>query len=182
MKNVFTATALLISLASFAQTEKGDWMVGGNVGFRTNKNNSSFNFSPNAGYFFANNFVAGASIKTIFDKTGDIKNSTAGIGPFARYYFGQGNFKPFAVTELNYLLLATKYNGNKTTTNGFGYLLGVGAAAFISQDVAFEGIFGYNYSRFASASSNTGVSLNFGLQVYINKGKMASLRKGKISE
>ncbi|MES2777817.1 MAG: outer membrane beta-barrel protein [Bacteroidota bacterium] len=182
MKKVLLAALMFISITSFAQTEQGDWMVGGNVGFRTNKNNSNFNFSPNAGYFILRNFVVGASIKTSFEKVGDIKNSTVGLGPFARYYFLQGNFKPFAVTEFNYLVLSTKYNGNKTTTNGFGFLLGAGAAAFISQDVAFEGIAGYNYSRFSSASSNIGFSLNFGLQVYINKGKMASLRKGKISE
>ncbi|MEO7313355.1 MAG: outer membrane beta-barrel protein [Chitinophagaceae bacterium] len=182
MKKILAFALVLVGTSSFAQTEKGDWMVGGNIGFRTNKNNSNFSFSPNAGYFFADRFVAGAALQTSFEKTGDIKSSTVGLGPFARYYFLNGNFKPFAVTQVNYLVAATRYNGTKTTTNGYGWLLGAGAAAFISQDVAFEGVAGYNYSQFSSASSNTGFSLNFGFQVYINKGKMASLKKGKISE
>jgi len=182
MKKLIVMAAVALSLNAEAQTDKGDWMVGGNICFRTNKNNSNFSFSPNAGYFFARNFVAGANLQTDFEKTGDIKSSTVGLGPFARYYFGEGAFKPFAVTEFNYLLLSTKYNGNKTNTNGYGWLLGIGGAAFISNDVALEAVAGYNYSQFASASSNTGFSLNFGFQVYINKGKMASLKKGKITD
>ena len=182
MKKTFSIAALLLAMSTFAQTEQGDWLVGGTAGFRTNKNNSDFNFSPNTGYFFLKNFAAGANLQINFAKAGAIKNTTLGVGPFARYYFGNTNFRPFAVTQLNFLTATSKVNSVKTTTNGIGWLLGVGGAAFLNENVAFEGIAGFNYSKFKNASSNTGFSLNFGFQVYINKSKMASLKKGKIGE
>ncbi len=182
MKKVFVIMAILSATASIAQTEKGDWLLGGTAGFRTNKNNNDFNFSPNSGYFFLKKFAAGANLQINFSKAGTLKNSTFGIGPFARYYFGNANFRPFTVTQLNFLTATSKANNIKNTTNGVGWLLGLGGAAFLNENVAFEGIAGFNYTKFKNASSNTGFSMNFGFQVYINKSKMASLKKGNISE
>lgn len=182
MRSTILTLVLFISIAANAQTDKGDWLVGGNIGFRTNKNSNEFNLSPNAGYFFAKNFAAGANLQMVFEKVGTIRSSDIGLGPFARYYFGSSNFRPFATTHINYLISSTKVNGIKTSTNGMNWLLGMGAAAFINQNVAFETIAGYNYTKFSGASSNTGFSLNFGFQVYINKSKMENLKKGKIND
>ena len=181
MKKILVAIAMLISLASFAQTEQGDWLVGGTAGFRTNKNNNQFNFSPNAGYFFLKNFAAGANLQINFSEAGTLKTTTVGVGPFARYYFGNSNFRPFAVTQLDFLSATSKFNSVKTTSNGIGWLLGIGGAAFLNENVAFESIAGFNYTKYKNASSNTGFSLSFGFQVYINKGKMANLKKGDIN-
>lgn len=179
---IFLLCTVLCTDCLNAQTEKGDWLAGGTVGFRTNKNNSEFDLSPSAGYFFFNHFAAGVELQINSSKAGDIKDTDLGVGPFARYYFGNSNFRPFAITSTSYLVSYRKSNGNKSNTNGYGWLLGIGGAAFLNPSVALEGIAGYNYSKFASASSNTGFSLKFGFQVYINRNKMESLKKGQIGE
>ena len=182
MKKHFLLFVLsFIGLHSFAQTDMGDYLVGGNLGFRTNSNNSSFTLTPNVGYFFAKNFAAGASITINTVKTGASRNTDVGIGPFARYYFGQSNFRPFINGGLGYLSSTYKSGNYKYTSNGFYTTLGLGAAAFINQNVAFEGIAAYNYTKYNNAGSSNGFGLNFGFQVYINNGKMATLRKGKLN-
>jgi len=179
MKKIFLATALFATISSFAQTEKGDWLVGGTVGFRTNKNNSSINISPNAGYFFANNFAAGANVQIDFSKVGDYKTTDLGLGPFARYYFEGSTVRPFVTTSFNYLYTKAKTNLSTSSESGYGWFFGIGAAAFINQNVALESIAGYNYSRYGGVGYS-GFALNVGFQVYINKGKMDSYRKGKL--
>ncbi|HEX2608337.1 MAG TPA: hypothetical protein VHK91_13200, partial [Flavisolibacter sp.] len=70
MKKVLLASILAVaSSVAFAQVSninKGNWMVGGNVGFNSSKqadNDNSqvttFNISPNIGYFFIDNFAGG---------------------------------------------------------------------------------------------------------------------------
>ncbi len=179
-KILITALSLWIGTTCFGQTEKGDFLVGGSFGFRTNKNNSSFSLLPNAGYFFADNFAAGANLTLDFSKNGTIKTTDIGIGPFLRYYLGKTVVRPFLTSSFGFISQSYKVNSTKTTTNGVDFLAGLGYAAFISNDVAIEGIAAYNYTHFKNASSYNGFSLNFGFQVYINKGKMASLRQGKI--
>ena len=181
MKKIFLATALFASISAFAQTEKGDWMLGGTVGFRTNKDNNQLNISPNAGYFFANNFAAGANLQMDFTKVGESKTTDLGIGPFARYYFEGATVRPFVTTSFNYLYTKSKSAAYKNSESGFGWFFGVGAAAFINQNVALETIAGYNYSKYGS-QGYSGFALNIGFQVYINKGKMDNYRKGKIQE
>ena len=181
MKKIIAAAILLINTSVFAQTEKGDWLAGGTIGFRTNKNNSEFNLSPNGGYFFANNFVAGINLQIETSKTGDVKQTTLGTGPFARLYVGKGNFRPFAITSVDYLYKSIK-NTTKTTSNGVGWLIGAGGAAFLNSAVALEAIAGYNYTKFSGAGSDNGFSLKFGFQVYINRDKMQSLKRGRIND
>lgn len=183
MKKMFIAAVLLTSVSStFAQTDKGDWLVGGTLGFTTTKGNSNFNLSPSAGYFFADNFAAGANVDLKFGKLGDVKSTEFGIGPFARYYFGKGNLRPFATAAIDYLTNSSK----NTTTNfsssidGFGWFLGAGGAAFLNQSVALEGIVGFDSKKYSGASANTGFLLKIGFQVYISKSKMQSLKKGKL--
>lgn len=181
-KIILASTLLLTSYLGFSQTNQGDFMVGGSLGFRTNKNSSNFNLMPNVGYFFARNFAAGANVMLNFEKEGNIRSTNLGLGPFARYYIGQSNFRPFLHGSIGYAHTSYKYVGTDTkgSSSGWYTTLGLGYAAFISQDVAFEGLAAYNYTEFKNASSANGFSLNFGFQVYINQGKMTDLRRGKL--
>lgn len=179
-KRVLVALAICIGISCFSQTEKGDFLVGGSFGFRTNKNNSNFNLSPNAGYFFADNFAAGANVTLDFSKKGDVRTNEVGIGPFVRYYLGKTTVRPFLVSSFGFTSQSDKTANTKIKSRGTYFLAGLGYAAFISEDVAVEGIAAYNYTHFKNASSFNGFSLNFGFQVYINKGKMANLRQGRV--
>ena len=73
MKKIIMSLLMVVvmSLAVHAQTEKGDWMVGGNMTINTTSDNSQFTVQPSAGYFFARNFVAGANGALGFSKTGN---------------------------------------------------------------------------------------------------------------
>src|SRR5437773_1616449 len=97
-KIIMSLLALTVmAMASNAQTEKGDWMLGGNLTISTATGNSQFTLQPMGGYFFANNFVAGLNVTFNFQKKGDVKTDEIAAGPFARYYFNLKNssFKPF---------------------------------------------------------------------------------------
>ena len=179
-KNYLLLLLLFSAHFLFAQTDNGDFLVGGNLGFRTNKNSSNFTLTPNVGYFFAKNFAAGGSITLNFQKQGIVHTTNIGLGPFARYYFGQSNFRPFLHGGLGFLSSSYKTGASKTTTNGFYTTLGIGGAAFINQSVAFEGLAAYDHTKNSKASSDNGFSLNFGFQVYINNSKMATLRRGRL--
>lgn len=164
----------------YGQTEAGNWLVGGSFGFRTNKNNSSFTLLPNAAYFFADNFAAGANLTLDFSKNGNIKTNDIGFGPFVRYYLGKTPVRPFLTSSIGYISQSYKTNGTKTTTNGYNFLAGLGYAAFISDDIAIEGIAAYNYTDFKNASSYNGFSLNFGFQVYLTKSKIEQIKTGTV--
>lgn len=166
---LFLATLVVLCLAASAQTEKGDWMVGGNINLRTNKNNSLVAILPSAGYFFANNFVAGASFNLSFEKTGDAKSNTQAVGPFARYYFNlkSSDFKPFLHAEWNIGNINTTVPFSKTSNTTSNFLLGAGGAFFINSNVALEGVAGFAHSKVQGDSPENGFAFRIGFQVHL---------------
>lgn len=180
MKRIFFAALVLMATNTFAQTEKGNWLVGGMVGLETQTGTSNITFSPNVGYFIKNNFVAGVDLGLSSTKVNTQTTTDIDLGPFARYYFGHANFRPFTMLKISYLTENVKDSDPtdiSITQIGFGYILGVGGSAFISPDVSFDGMFGYRYSQYETAESSKGLSLKFGFQVYLNTHKMKSLKK-----
>jgi hypothetical protein len=64
MKKILLAICLFVWVGSLtAQVQKNDWLIGGSTKFSSNKTadfkTTMFEFSPNAGYFFVNNFAVG---------------------------------------------------------------------------------------------------------------------------
>ncbi len=177
MKYLILSIFSLSSLSLFAQTDKGDFLVGGNVGFQTGKESNMFNLSPNFGGFIANNFAIGGRLSLLSSKQGDVRTSSFGIGPFARYYIGKAETKPFIVTEFNFLSSKIKADNNiEITNNGIGWLFGLGFAAFINETVAVEGVSGYNYAKFKDSEGDGGFALRLGFQVYLNSRSVSNLR------
>src|ERR1044072_5224031 len=101
MKKVLFAAFLLVSSHSmFAQINKGQWLVGGNVSFEAGKDGpenaddddkkyTNFQFHPNAGYFFIDKLAAGLRVNFSSDKykSDDDASTDFNFGPFVRYYF-----------------------------------------------------------------------------------------------
>ncbi|HTL06916.1 MAG TPA: outer membrane beta-barrel protein, partial [Chitinophagaceae bacterium] len=149
MKKIVCSFLALFLLASFAkaQTEKGDWLVGGSMTINTTKGNSEFTFQPSGGYFFANNFAAGAQLQLSFSKQEDTKYSAFSAGPFARYYINikESALKPFFHADFNIGSTGVKVPGfDKTSTTTTSFFIGAGAAYFINNNVALEALAGYN--------------------------------------
>ncbi|KHJ38353.1 hypothetical protein PBAC_13590 [Pedobacter glucosidilyticus] len=117
-----TILLLLICFAfkfSFAQLEKGNWLVGGSGSFSSAKymgipvdfTQTNIDISTTLGYFILNKFVTGVSggysyVKADYYGHPNYINSsynTYNIGPFLRYYFLpiQQRANVFAQTEYN---------------------------------------------------------------------------------
>jgi hypothetical protein len=161
-----------------AQTDRGDWMVGGNMIIKTPKNNSLFALQPSAGYFFANNFAAGALFNISFEKTGDQKTNEQSAGPFARYYFNLKNpaFKPFLHAEWNIGNKVTTLPSSKTTNTTSNFLLGAGGAFFINSNVALEAVAGFTHSKVQSQDPENGFLFRIGFQVHLLSGEVDRVR------
>jgi hypothetical protein len=182
MKKMIFAICLLVTTGSFAQTEKGSVMVGGNFGFRTGDGSNEFRLTPDLGFFVARNFAVGANLGYASTKNGNIRNSSFNIGPFARYYFGPTTVKPFLHGSVGFQTLTVKTATTKTNTNGFGFLFGMGFAAFINEAVAFEGTTGYNYSKFKNVDGSGGFALNLGFQIYLTKKSRAAVKSNVLGQ
>jgi hypothetical protein len=160
---------LLVSAYVNAQTEKGDWMVGGGLSFNTTEGNTFFSLQPSAGHFFAKGFVAGASLGFSTSKFGDERSTSWGIGPFARYYFElkQPVFKPFVHAGFNVESSRSKVMGIKQTNTGRSFLVGLGGAYFINNNVAIDGLMGYNHTKVENYEGNGGFLFRIGFQVHL---------------
>ena len=170
---------LLVStvMQGFSQTDKGSIMVGGQLGLKTNKNSSSFKLNPNFGVFVADNVALGGNINFDFSKEGTISANEFGIGPFVRYYIGKKETKPFLVFSGDYLTSTVKTNNQQISSSGYGFLFGLGFAAFLNRNVAIEGIAGYNYADYTNAKGSGGFSLSLGFQLYFNRDVVKDIKR-----
>ncbi len=181
-KCVFTLLVILVTVLTVtAQTEQGDWMVGGNLGLNTTSNNSRFSFSPSAGYFAANNLAVGVTFSYDYSKVSSIKGTTLGIGPFVRYYFGAANARPFVHGEWSYVSVKAENATSSSTVNGGNYFIAAGLAAFINPNVAIEGLAGYDHSNYRHDSypGGGGFALKIGFQVYLSGAQVSKVTTGQ---
>src|SRR6185503_12269749 len=155
-----------------AQTEKGDWIVGGRVDLNTGENSSQIRFNPGAGIFVINNLALGGNFAIEYAKSGDVKTTNFGLGPFARYYFGASNARPLLHTAFNYISSKVKGPSTSITNNGFNFLAAGGVAVFINQNVAIEFLAGYSHTKYKDFDGSGGFNLGIGFQVYLSKNQV----------
>jgi len=175
-KHVFTLLAIFMTGAVFAQTEQGSWLVGGNLNLNTAKNNTSVGIVPNAGYFFANNFAAGAGFDFQYNDYSSGSTTGFGIGPFVRYYFGTSNTRPLVAAQWSYTSTKLKIDDpeSSTTLNGSNFFIGGGLAGFINRNVALEALAGYDHTNYRhSENGGGGFLLKVGFQVYLSGSQMS---------
>lgn len=183
MKKIIGSLVFLaIVVSAQAQTSKGDWMVGGYFKINTSDNNTQIGLTPTAGAFVANNLAIGGSLLFDYQKAGDNKITTFGIGPFMRYYFTDANVKPMFHGSLSFLSQKFKSGSfASSTTSGLNYFLGGGAAIFISEHASIDILMGYDHTRFDGDGSG-GFALNVGFQVYLHKGQVDRVRGSRKRE
>jgi len=160
-----------------AQTEQRDWLVGGRIDLNTAKSSSQFRFNPNAGIFVINNLAVGGNFSIDYAKSGDVKTTGFGIGPFARYYFTTSNTKPLLHTAFNYISSKVKGPNTSITNNGFNFVAAGGVALFMNQNVALEILAGYSHTKYKDFDGSGGFSLGIGFQVYLSKKQVDDMRK-----
>jgi len=173
---------LLVVLLSFAfaaansQTEKGDWLAGGRVDINTGENSTQIGFTPNAGYFVINNLAIGGNFSLNYIKSGDVKSTTFGVGPFARYYFTTTKARPLVHTDFNYISSKVKGPSTSITNNGINFLIAAGVAVFINENVSIEPLAGYSYTKYKDFNGSGGFNLGIGFQVYLSKRQVDDMR------
>lgn len=169
-KSLFTLLMLVLGAsATLAQTEKGRWTVGAQVGnfsyassgpdaFRSHSFSASL--SPSAGYFVARNLVVGVAVPVSYfnyrssfsqpNTPGTTINSTqVGLSPFVRLYFGDSKLRPFVdatagVTRLWYTTTnLNTIDRSESTSNQLNYSGSVGLAYFINNTVSLDAALGY---------------------------------------
>ena len=148
MKKILLAICLFVCVGSLtAQVQKNDWLIGGSTKFSSNKTadlkTTMFEFSPNAGYFFVNNFAGGlrTTITSVKVESEDAISSTL-ISPFLRYYFLPGDNKVNIMLDGSFGFGSTSALGDSKGQSGFGFA--AGPAIFLNKHTALEFTLGYN--------------------------------------
>lgn len=180
---------LAVSALAFttqAQTEKGNFVVGGAVQFNTGKvdgaakSNKTFQIEPSAGYFIANDIAVGTGIGYQFAKSyttiSSASTSAFVVSPFARAYRGLNDqFKFFGQLSVPMAFGNNKIvNDNGDTgarvasTTSIGVNIAPGFAFFPTKRIGIEvSVNGLGYNNLNVKNEITGgeVSSNsFGLE------------------
>lgn len=172
MKKLSLATCLFLLIASAtAQVQKNNWLIGGGTKFSSNKTadvkTSMFELSPNAGYFFVNNFAGGlrAAINSVKVEGEDAISNTL-ISPFLRYYFLPSDSKVNIMFDGSFGFGSTSGLGETINQSGFGFA--AGPAIFLNKHTALEFTLGYNSIKFEDDPdrSNT-FTVGVGFQVHL---------------
>lgn len=176
--NLNLLVAIFISLSSIAlaQTEKKQFLIGGQYGLNFSTNTTTFNgndnsfvkgkmrslkIMPQVGYFFLNNTAIGLEPLYSFEKNIGQENQgyadydyirSFSIIPFLRYYVGHGKFKPYlhAGVGPGWRKTGSKnYNFPEATQKSgvFFYELRGGLALFINDHISFDFGMGYESTK-----------------------------------
>jgi opacity protein-like surface antigen len=172
-KVLFAALTMIAAQGVSAQINKGQWLVGGNASFQSQKwgeaKATSFTFSPNAGYFFIDKFAGGlrVDLTSTKPKGGDAKSDFL-IAPFVRYYFLPAAEKVNILADASYGFGSQKAEGESASQNGFA--IAAGPAVFLSPNTALEftlqyrslGGDAYGDDRLNSFGVNIGFQIHLG--------------------
>ncbi|HLF63331.1 MAG TPA: outer membrane beta-barrel protein [Saprospiraceae bacterium] len=171
---LFATGFLLLGLQAWAQPEKGSMMIGGTAGFNSYSQNdntsTTFNFSPQVGFFITDRFEVGAIVALFFFGDDGDNFNILGIGPFLRYYVnGSGDARFFGQGQIQYS--STDLGANFDSQSNFGFGAGFGIDYFLNNNVALEAIMGFSSNKDEGADeSQTQIGLNIGVAAFIGGG------------
>jgi hypothetical protein len=188
-KLMLLSPIIFIAVSSNAQTEKGNLMVGANIGginFNTVGTTSAFsaNINPQVGKFIFNGLAVGAGIDFSIQKAKNVDAITSyGLVPFVRYYFKKegelntSNERFFATAKIGFG--GIKANGVSSSSLIYG--VGVGYNHFFTSSVALEVGLGavVNDATKTGVKSIVNYGLNAGLQIFLPTKQMKELIKNK---
>lgn len=198
MKKVVLFFAVAIAAVSAnAQTDKGQWLVGGNASFNTSKSDFGFvedeeiadakttnlSLNPNAGYFFMNNLAGGLRVNLSSTSTkgeheqGDVKatSSIYTIAPFVRYYFvslNDNKVKLFGDASYGFGSTKSKIevDGDEVADGSASvssFGIAAGPAFFLSPNTALEVTLNYNSTKFEDSDANGSFGIGVGFQIHL---------------
>lgn len=182
----FFLAAFIIGIAEIAkaQTEKGKILLGGqssleftsinaksgtDYGSDDNGKTRNLEIIPQVGFFIANNLAIGLELPYSFTKMIEDYSwnsaSTFSVLPFARYYFGKTNVKPYLHAEIGPGWKKEKVEDStvgykdELTSKYTAYGIGGGLGIFINQHVSFDLGLGYASVSSKLVDPNTNMNL-----------------------
>ncbi len=181
MKKLFLtlSAAIAVTFAANAQTEKGKFILGGNVSYNYDENldndgnRQGFSVAPNLGIFLADNIAVGLGIGYQWnqnDNSADkFKTDLFFVSPYARVYQGNGDLKFFGQLSVPMGWGTSKTNDTKTASNEtYGVELSPGLAYFPTSKIGIEfsvrGLYYQNSIWKPEAGDNISTN-SFGLNV-----------------
>jgi hypothetical protein len=170
-KATLILTILLFTINLNAQTEKGNWMFGGDAilqGYKFEAQDKFIYYAeifPKAGYFIKDQFVIGSEVG-IF-----INNATlyTSLVPFARYYFfkNEKTLNPFIEGGVGFKNVSYhKLASGTPIINEFMYQVKIGTSLFFTNSVALNLTLNYKKNSF---QFNKELSIAFGFQIHLQK-------------
>lgn len=182
---------------SMSATSQGNILVGGSSSFNFTSQQpksktdsggvidgstttSTFSFSPSAGYFVVDNLVLGAGILFSSSKFKvdefDFEETDNSIvfSPFARYYFTEGNIKPFLQGSVGVGSSKSESSDSdfEFKNSIFAYGFDGGVAFFLGNYVSIDLGLGYAYASFKPKDNNDdnfkSISSGFGFNAGFN--------------
>ncbi|MVM32872.1 hypothetical protein GO755_22725 [Spirosoma sp. HMF4905] len=188
MKTTFLTITLLIAGLSgaMAQTEKGNRLMGVNVGnivIPTEGSTTLISLQPTYGWFVSNGLVVGAGIPFFYAGLGGSKVTQIGLTPFLRYYIGPSQVKPFLGASIGVVNTSVSNTGSPTASSTDAvYSATGGIAFFINRSVSFDlgltytGGDGGSVNSLVAGTSNAltpnipkALNISLGFQVYFGK-------------
>ena len=182
-KLLLTLSAVaVLGLGANAQTEKGKFMLGGQVSYQgqsikdSDAKSNEFSIIPNVGYFVADNIAVGTGIGYSWAENKDAANtkntnSSFVLAPFGRMYSNnEGPVKFFGQLTVPMAWGTQEVNGDKTaTTANYGVELAPGVAYFPTSNLGIEfkvrGLF-YNNGSTTDEATDAKTTVNsYGLNV-----------------
>ena len=166
--------ALMLITATMVNAQKNSVLLGGNIGFSSDKDGESkvenFEFSPKVGYQFAEKWTAGVEGSIMNVKTtGEDKTEKYKIGGFVRYS------TPFSNLFSFYMDLGAGYQ-NTSLNNAKGIYASIDPGLFINMKNGFGlnfSIGGINYNNLDGKNDprQNNLDFNFGktLKIGISK-------------
>lgn len=176
--------SLLISVCH-AQTEKGRYIVGGNVDISGSIQGDVTRFNmaiaPSFGVFVVKGFAIGgrysfgvSSVRQ-FDVDENEYRSTVtfstAIGPLVKGYFGPKRLKGFATANIQYLTSTTMRKSRISGTQGFSTMGTVGIAHFFNKNVVLESGLYVSLQSVVKQLPITRIGFSVGLFVILDKKK-----------
>lgn len=182
------AISMVFSAKTYAQTEKGNMLVGANLGniggvFSSQTSTFNLNLTPKLGWFIKDDIAIGGLVNLGLSTGGGNTSFNYGVGAFGRYYIKdkevelskRSRFFLEANAGINGVNTKTD-GGTSTNTNGLGVGFGPGLAYFITPNVGLEALLKYDLTvGFGSATTAHAVGVNVGFQIYLPSAKARQL-------
>jgi Outer membrane protein beta-barrel domain len=176
-KFYFSSILILLVLTGSSQTEKGNWMLGGNIQFSSNHQTvdgtggtlSTFALNPKIGFFPVNNLAVILNTTYLSQSIEQSSYHTLLIGPAVRYYIpASESVKFFFGTGLGF------GSGNDYTSTAWQFE--AGPSFFLSRMVAVEMNISYQTESQKASEQNGGTlksslfGVGLGFMIYLGKG------------